>query len=111
MSSVSYCCGQKRFVRRLKCFQCPFSSVQSYAVGRRSSVFQQECKNTGNIAVNDEIAFGGIDYMFFRLCTHKIYHVIHKVSWCSGYHISLTPKRSRVRSPPRSKRRYQPRQR
>ena len=27
-----------------------------------------------------------------------VFHVFHKVSWCSGYHISLTPKRSRVRT-------------
>ena len=39
---------------------------------------------------------------FFAKKTHKIYHVFRKVSWCSGYHISLTPKRSRVRSPLRS---------
>ena len=58
------------------------------------------------LSVIVKIAFYGIDKVFFRWSAHKIYHVIHKVSWCSGYHISLTPKRSRVRSPPRSKRRY-----
>ena len=40
--------------------------------------------------LSPKIAFYGIDNMFFRRSAHKIYHVIHKVSWCSGYHISLT---------------------
>ena len=35
--------------------------------------------------------------VIFQLCHHLVFHVFHKVSWCSGYHISLTPKRSRVR--------------
>ena len=36
-------------------------------------------------------------WSFFQFCHHLVFHVFHKVSWCSGYHISLTPKRSRVR--------------
>ena len=38
----------------------------------------------------------------YNICISVQTTVYYQVSWCSGYHISLTPKRSPVRSRARS---------